>query len=222
MSERRLSPTALRAAAIAAGGIAIIVAGASSGLATALLVAAGGTLLAAITLSWGSLQDLSGDAELSLDEALGMAAPSAEEEQKRAVLRALKDLEYERAVGKISEEDYAEFTARYRQEARALLQSLDASEAELRARAQKALEARLSRASEDESADHAAKSSAGERAARKSSAAPPRCPACERPNDADARFCKHCGASLSGEHAASHQEPSHEPEDEATNDREAD
>ena len=63
-----------------------------------------------ISLFWTSIQDLSGESELTLDEALGMAAPSAEEERKRSVLRALKDLEYERSVGKISEDDFAELS----------------------------------------------------------------------------------------------------------------
>ena len=39
---------------------------------------------------------------LGFEEALGMGAPSKVEEEKRSVLRALKDLEYERGVGKIS------------------------------------------------------------------------------------------------------------------------
>src|SRR4051794_30496021 len=82
------------------------VAGNLFGLSLGLLTFAGGVLCSTIWLIWSSLQGLSSDAPLTLDEALSLGAPSTEEEQKRAVLRALKDLEYERAVGKINDADY--------------------------------------------------------------------------------------------------------------------
>jgi hypothetical protein len=59
------------------------------------------------------------------------------------VLRALKDLEYERTVGKISDEDFLELSARYRSEAKALLQTLDRELAPARARAEAELAERL-------------------------------------------------------------------------------
>ena len=94
--------------------VATIVVGMTFGLALAILVLAGCVLAGVITLFWLSVRNLSGDTPLSLDEALAMGAPTAAEEEKRAVLRALKDLEFERSVGKISEQDYLEFSARYR------------------------------------------------------------------------------------------------------------
>jgi len=97
------------------------------GLEVALLVIAAGALVLVIALLWASVAGLSGDTPLTLDEALGMGAPSTEEEQKRAVLRALKDLDYERSVGKISEQDFREFSERYRAEARRLIAAVDAS-----------------------------------------------------------------------------------------------
>jgi len=100
-------------------------------------------LLGAVMLLWSSLGRLTGESPLTLDEAIGLAAPSAEEERKRAVLRALKDLDYERSVGKISEEDYADLAARYRAEAKTLLRSLDSGLAPLRKTAEKKLVARL-------------------------------------------------------------------------------
>ncbi len=95
------------------------------GLPMALLLCAGVLLVAVIVLMWHSLQALEGDDAMSLEEALTLAAPAAEEEQKRAVLRALKDLEFERHVGKVRDEDYAALAARYRREARTLLGQLD-------------------------------------------------------------------------------------------------
>src|SRR5688500_16393031 len=82
------------------------VAGALVGIEVSLLVIAGGALVGVIALLWASVQSLTGESPLTLEEALSLGAPSAEEEQKRAVLRALKDLEYERSVGKITQEDY--------------------------------------------------------------------------------------------------------------------
>jgi hypothetical protein len=83
---------------------------------------------------------------LDFEEALGMGAPSKAEEEKRAVLRALKDLEYERGVGKISPEDYAELSAKYRAEAKRLIQALDETLAPARAEVERVLQKRLDKA----------------------------------------------------------------------------
>lgn len=125
--------------------IAIVV-GVFRGLPVAMLVLACGMLLLIIWLLWNSLQGLTGETPISLEEALGLGAPSAEEEQKRAVLRALKDLEYEHSVGKISEEDYRALTTRYRAEAKVLLRSLDETLAPKREHAEKLLQQRLAEA----------------------------------------------------------------------------
>jgi hypothetical protein len=122
--------------------LAAIGAGLWSGLPLALLVAALAALLIVIALFWSSVIGLSGDSPLTLEEALSLGSPSAEEEQKRAVLRALKDLEYERSVGKISEDDYRELSARYRQQAKSLLQQLEGDHGPARQRAEQALQKR--------------------------------------------------------------------------------
>jgi hypothetical protein len=98
--------------------LAAIGLGRGFGLSIGLLTLAGGVLCGTIWLLWSSLQGLTGEAPLTLEEALSLGAPSAEEEQKRAVLRALKDLEYERAVGKINDADYASLAEHYRNEAK--------------------------------------------------------------------------------------------------------
>jgi hypothetical protein len=154
--------------------------GASAGLGPALLVLAGAMLLGVVALLWSSLGRLTGESPLTLEEALGLGAPSAEEERKRSILRGLKDLEYERSVGKISDEDFAALSGRYRADAKALLRSMEAEAAPLRERAEARLAARLKR-------------DVG--AAAKPVTNPP-CASCSAPNDADARFCKRCGAAL--------------------------
>ena len=111
----------------------------------ALWVMGAAALLAAIVLLWESLLALSGSEELSLEEAFSLAAPTAADEQKRAVLRALKDLEYELLMGKISQEDYADLSARYRTEAKELLRQLDDNLGDMRARAEGLLNERLER-----------------------------------------------------------------------------
>jgi uncharacterized membrane protein YhiD involved in acid resistance len=103
------------------------------------LALAGGVLLTVIWVFWESLQSLTGDAPLTLDEAMGLGAPSAEEERKRSVLRTLKDLEYERSVGKISAEDYQELVTKYRLEAKTLLQLIDENLGPARDRAEQLL-----------------------------------------------------------------------------------
>lgn len=113
------------------------------------LVVAGAALLTAVFILWNSVQALTGDAPLTLEEALTLTAPSTEEERKVAVLRALKDLEYERSVGKLSEDDYLELTRKYRQEAKQLLQAVDESMAEGRQRALALLAERMEQAPAD-------------------------------------------------------------------------
>ena len=113
------------------------------GLGLALLIVAGGVLGGVIWLVWASLQGLVGDLPITLDEALLLGAPSAEEEQKRAVLRALKDLEYEHAVGKINAEDYANLSEHYKGEAKRLLRAVDADLQSERERAELLLAERL-------------------------------------------------------------------------------
>ncbi|MEJ7732368.1 MAG: hypothetical protein WKG00_24585 [Polyangiaceae bacterium] len=112
-------------------GTAAVV-GITLGTPPALLVLAGGALVAVIATFWASVRTLLGETPLGGADAYALGAPRAEEEQKRAVLRALKDLEFERSIGKISEEDYAELVAKYREEAKRLLRVLDTDAAPAR------------------------------------------------------------------------------------------
>ncbi|MRG94602.1 zinc ribbon domain-containing protein [Polyangium spumosum] len=111
---------------------------------TAFLVLAAGVLVTVIASFWASLRTLLGETPLSGADAYAIGAPPrAEEEQKRAVIRALKDLEFERSVGKISEEDYRTLVAKYRAEAKRLLQALDQQAAPGRERAEALVQRRL-------------------------------------------------------------------------------
>jgi hypothetical protein len=114
----------------ALGVLAVVVGGAvvadlAQGPAMAVLLLAGGALISVIALLWGSVRTLLGETALSGADAYAIGAPRAEEEKKRAVLRALKDLEFEHSVGKISEEDYRVLYVKYRTEAKRLLRILE-------------------------------------------------------------------------------------------------
>jgi hypothetical protein len=165
VQARWLVPVTIVAAAIVGGNL--------YGLGVGLLTFAGGVLCSTIWLIWSSLQGLSSDAPLTLDEALSLGAPSAEEEQKRAVLRALKDLEYERAVGKINDADYESLAQHYRNEAKRLLRAVDADLGPERERAEQILAERLSvaesRAAEGRAAGSAAAARSGGVAKREAS-----------------------------------------------------
>lgn len=95
------------------------------GIPAFLLVLAGGALSLVIVLMWGSLQQMEESDDMEFEQALSYAAPSAEEEQKRALLRTLKDLEYELSVGKISREDYDQVYAEVAEKAKRMIALTD-------------------------------------------------------------------------------------------------
>ncbi len=111
-------------AAIALGLLAFFV----KGLAFAILVLTAGALLFAIFELWWSLRTLAGDAPIETEFLTESLASNvvALEEQKRAVLRTLKDLEHERSIGRLTDADFEELSATYREEAKDVLRKLDA------------------------------------------------------------------------------------------------
>jgi hypothetical protein len=173
--------------------VAAIAVGFVSGVGPALLVVAFGALVGTIALLWASLRTLSGDAPLP--EGLERSASqthggSAAGERKRRVMRALKDLEAEHAIGKIDDADYALIAGRYRQEAKLVLRELDDEVAPARAEAEKLAREYFARgATSTKRVESAQRSSRAERMG---------CPTCSTSNEADASFCKQCGAALPG------------------------
>ncbi|HET9953043.1 MAG TPA: zinc ribbon domain-containing protein [Polyangiaceae bacterium] len=137
MTRLNMSPRAFLAALCTVSLFAAIAAGMVYGIELSVLCLGAGALGLSLWSLWASVRSLSSDTPLTLDEAMALLAPSAAEEQKRSVLRALKDLEFERSVGKITEQDYREFSERYRAEARRLIENLDAAQAETRKLAEK-------------------------------------------------------------------------------------
>jgi len=133
-----------------------------------LAVAAAGGCAAALH---ALLRAVSGRApEIQVTESLRAAL----EREKRLALRAIKDLQFDMAMGKVSAADAAPMEARLRERAAAIMRDLDGREA-IRRRVEQDLAARAG----------AAPKVAGTA-----------CAACATVNDHDAKFCKGCGAKL--------------------------
>ena len=121
--------------------------------------------------AWRTFVPFAGADEPVGPQILGGRTRSALEREKALVLRAIKDLEFDRAMGKVSEKDFNEMSARLRVRAAGLIRQLDAG-ASYREQIEKELENRVS------------------------APAPPTCAGCGTPNELDARFCKNCGKAL--------------------------
>jgi len=151
------------------------------GVASALLAFVTGALLGGILLVWHSLRTLAGDADVdaALELATSATAPTELDERKRRALRALKDIEQEHSVGKLDDRDFVALDAEYRARAKAVFREMDAELEPYRAKAEALVRGHLEKrhADVEKSERHA-------------------CPSCDTTNDADATFCKKCGAKL--------------------------
>jgi hypothetical protein len=185
---------------VALVALALVVAGSGIilGPAIGVLVLAAVSLVLAIAAMWRSVRALVGETPLSKEEAFAMGAPSAEEEQKRAVLRAIKDIEFEHAVGKLSDADYQELLARYRAEAKRLLRVLDERSAPDRERAQRLAQEKLAAEglAEPPSEERSQGLAKTKKKKKKKKATGKSCNECGANNDVDAAFCKACGKAL--------------------------
>ena len=100
------------------------------------------------------------------------------EREKALTLRSIKELEFDRAMGKVSPKDFDEMAGRLRARAMALMRELDQGPTTYRAAIERELNERLSKKGEPAAPAH------------------PVCDACGAANDVDAAFCKKCGTKL--------------------------
>ena len=121
--------------------------------------------------AWRTFGPLGGADIEDRAEVLGGRTRAALDREKTLVLRAIKDLEFDRAMGKVSEKDFAEMSARLRARATGLIRQLDRG-AGYRDQIERELARRVP-------------------AVSRASAC-----TCGTVNDADARFCKACGRQL--------------------------
>ena len=108
----------------------------------------------------------------------GHRTRAALEREKMLALRSIKELEFDRAMGKLSESDWREMSGRLRARATRLMRQLDAG-AGYRGQIERDLAERL-----------------GRTPGPKEPASASTCASCATVNDVDARFCKNCGNKL--------------------------
>jgi hypothetical protein len=130
---------------------------------------------------------------------IGRRTRAALEREKMLAMRSIKELEFDRAMGKLSDEDWKEMSTRLRARAARLMRQLDAGEG-YRSQIERELEKRLGSSNtrpkpsryedankgRDADADGGSATALAERV----------CAQCSTINDPDARFCKSCGNQL--------------------------
>ena len=114
-------------------------------------------------------------------ETVGGKARAALEREKTLVLRSIKELEFDRAMGKVSDDDFEDMGAHLRRRARALLKQLDVDGSSYREIIERELTERLDRAGLEPVASEQTRRV---------------CSDCDTRNELDATFCKSCGAEL--------------------------
>jgi hypothetical protein len=138
------------------------------------------------------LSPLVGEAAATSGEALSERARSVLTREKGLVLRALKDLEFDRSMGKVSQADFDEMAKRLRARAVSLMKQLDEDATGYKTVIERELAARLAARSAG-----AAVQAGPVVEAAPVEALPAGVCACGTANDADAVFCKRCGTKLS-------------------------
>jgi hypothetical protein len=143
---------------------------------------------------------LVGDVREGKPAAVGGRTRLALEREKALVLRSIKELEFDRAMGKVADADFQDMVSRLRARAIGLMKQLDEEGTSFRREIEREVERRL--AARKAGAVQAGGAPARARepevrtaAADTAQAARP-CAACGTSNDPDARFCKSCGTRL--------------------------
>lgn len=140
--------------------------------------------------AWRMFSPLTGTNEPVGPQIFGGRTRAALEREKTLVLRSIKDLEFDHAMGKVSDKDFSEMSARLRGRAVGLIRQLDSGTSY-----QQAIEAEIEK--------RVGPKPAIKPAAGPDTAVPPAeqkrtkiCLSCCTQNDPDARFCKGCGYQL--------------------------
>jgi hypothetical protein len=149
----------------------------------ALAVASAGLVAAAAYQSLAAL--VSPDAGEQTDM-LGGRTRAALEREKFLVLRSIKEIEFDRAMRKISDADFQEMVTRLRARAAGLIRQIDGGGGY-----RELIERDLAKL-----AGGPVRGAAPAAAEPAPAAVPGACPACGTATDVDARFCKACGQRL--------------------------
>ena len=138
-------------------------------------------------------------APLAADDASLFSEPLTErtratlEREKTLVLRSIKELEFDRAMGKLSDRDFEEMGGRLRARAITLMKQLDEGGSGYRELIERELKARMGSAPGAAAASPVAPATV---VPTREPVAPGSCGECATLNDADAAFCKRCGSRL--------------------------
>jgi len=124
-------------------------------------------------------------------EMVGGRTRAAFEREKMLVLRSIKEVEFDRAMGKISDADFHEVATRLRSRAAGLIRQLDGDATGYRALIERELATRVGATPARPLSGPASPAGPGDEPAGQ-------CTGCGTANDVDARFCKSCGARLQG------------------------
>jgi hypothetical protein len=146
-----------------------------------LTVASAGAAAAAF---YRMLAPLTQDVVLRMGEPVSERTRTALEREKMLVLRSIKELEFDHAMGKLSQKDFDEMAGRLRARALSLMRQLELDPAGYKSTIERELEGRLKKT----------KIPAPRATAASQVSA---CATCRTTNDTDAVFCKKCGARLS-------------------------
>ena len=166
--------------------------------------------------AWRMFSPLTGASDPIGPQMFGGRTRAALEREKTLVLRSIKDLEFDHAMGKVSDKDFSEMGARLRARAGGLIRQLDAGtsyrqaiEAEIekrvgRADIRKDVGRTLSGSPGEPDKARLAVAAAGVQTITEPDKASPTatktttklCLSCCTQNDPDARFCKGCGYHL--------------------------
>ena len=141
--------------------------------------------------AWRTFAPLASEDDGAGPQILGGRTRAALEREKTLVLRSIKDLEFDRAMGKISEKDFGDMGARLRGRAAGLIRQLDAG-ATYREQIEKEIARRVQKTDRRQTEPRTL--DPGSRTPDPVSTST--CASCGTANDSDARFCKHCGQAL--------------------------
>ncbi|MEO7272654.1 MAG: zinc ribbon domain-containing protein [Vicinamibacterales bacterium] len=136
----------------------------------------------------------------ALGEPLSSRARAALEREKALVLRSLKELEFDQAMGKLSPRDFDDMSGRLRGRALLLIKQLDEGGSGYRGIIERELQARM--AGREAAGVATEPDPVAERLDPADDELSPAavvegtCPSCATVNDADAAFCKRCGTRL--------------------------
>jgi hypothetical protein len=135
-------------------------------------------------------------APLGAPDATMFAEPLSEREraalqrEKMLVLRSIKELEFDRSMGKLSQKDFDEMSERLRARAMTLMKQLDEGAGGYRELIERELRARLGRGGSGAAGTAAVAENA------EAATVTGTCATCGTLNDEDAAFCKRCGGKL--------------------------